>query len=338
MIRQLSHVAALYSLCICFTIAHAQPLEFEPIASVSVGGRPESVIGDDNFLYASNFGATGGREAKDGNGYISQISYDGRVLDRNFITLPGGLDGPTGMAILGDRLFVADIDEVIGFDLSGDAAPVRINLSQFRVSFLNDLVAVSNNHLVVSATNARRLFMIDISAQSAQPIDLDFSLIPPNGLEYDASTRELYVAANRQHTIGSNNLNGEILKLNLDVAGSSATLEDRVLGAGRFLDGIELLGDGSLIYSDWVSFSSASGKLGRIDLNDFSLAEPSNLNLRGFSDFHWQQNRRILGAPDLIGGRVNVLQLVVPEPSTTGLLALATLAVPLVRQFGVQAK
>ena len=332
MIQRLSTFIPLLMLLFACRDVGGQPLQFDPIAEVLVRGRPESVIGDAGFLYASNLGVGANPLAKDGNGYISKISYDGVLLEQQLIAMPGQLDGPTGMALLGDRLFVADLDEVFGFDLQGQAAPLRINLSQFGVSFLNDLVAVSDHELVVSGTNVRKLFLVDTTAQSASEIQLDFVLSAPNGLAFDPQSGELYVAANLQHQIGANNSNGEVLKLDLDIAAASAAFSDRLSGAGRFLDGIALFGADQLIYSDWVTNGGPDGVLGRLNISDMSPATSTQLNLAGFADFHWQANRRLLVAPDLVNGRVQLLRLAVPEPSTiVGLLfAAMTLALSLV--------
>jgi hypothetical protein len=294
----------------------AQPLPFETIAEVTVGAMPESVIGDEHFLYASNLGTGSNPLGKDGNGYISKFSYAGELLEQQFISLAGQLDGPTGMALLGDRLFVSDLDEVIGFDLNRAAAPVRIDLRGQRVTFLNDLVAVSDHQLVVSATNAKKLFLIDTLTESFEPFGLDFALNHPNGLAFDAEANKLYVAANRVHTIGSNMSNGEVLVLDLDLDNASATLDAQVANAGFFLDGISLFDNGQIVYSDWVSGSGATGVLRRFDAQSLTLATPTNLQLQGFADFFWQDRQRILAAPNLIGGKVRLLRLPIPEPSS----------------------
>jgi hypothetical protein len=228
------------------------------------------------------------------------------------------------MAFQGDRLFVADLDEVIGFDLNGQASPARIDLRRFGVSFLNDLVAVSDHHLVVSGTNAKKLFLIDTLAGSAETLHLDFGLTHPNGLAYDKRSGLLYVAANLAHTIGANSSNGEILQLNLDISNSSASFVSKASNAGLFLDGISLFGKDQLIYSDWVSGSSPAGTLGRLNIDDLSPATSTELNLSGFADFHWQESRGILAAPNLLGGEIRLFQHPIPEPSTLFLSLLGT--------------
>ena len=81
--------------------------------------HPESVRYDPglNVWYVSNI--NGDPFAKDNNGFISRLKADGSVDSLEFIA--GGkngvtLNGPKGMALVGDTLWVADIDAVRGFD------------------------------------------------------------------------------------------------------------------------------------------------------------------------------------------------------------------------------
>jgi len=56
---------------------------------------------------------------KDGNGFISRLTRDGKVDSLKFIAGGRGgavLNAPKGMAINGDTLWVADIDAVRAFD------------------------------------------------------------------------------------------------------------------------------------------------------------------------------------------------------------------------------
>lgn len=80
---------------------------------------PESVIEarDGEALYVSNAGGDG--SAKDGNGVISIIGKNGTMIDRNWSvgTEAMPLHGPKGMALIGDNLFVTDIDHVVIIDV-----------------------------------------------------------------------------------------------------------------------------------------------------------------------------------------------------------------------------
>jgi DNA-binding beta-propeller fold protein YncE len=75
--------------------------------------NPASVVWDPErrVLYVSNVNGT--PADKDGNGSISKLSADGKVMARTWVT---GLDGPKGMAVAKGRLYVADIDRLVVID------------------------------------------------------------------------------------------------------------------------------------------------------------------------------------------------------------------------------
>lgn len=112
---------------------------------------PESVLHDsvaDVYLVANIHG--GGRD-RDDNGFISRVSPDGEVLELKWIDGAHEqvrLSAPKGMAVIGDRLFIADIDSVRIFDRRS-GAPLGA-WSFDGASSLNDLSAARDGSLYVS--------------------------------------------------------------------------------------------------------------------------------------------------------------------------------------------
>jgi hypothetical protein len=105
-----------------------KPLDPPPVAEPSIEpvlkftgafATPESVLYDptgDRYLVSN---INGDPSAVDGNGYILELSPDGRVTNPKLIA--GGmnkvrLDAPKGMAIVGSELWVADLTVVRKFD------------------------------------------------------------------------------------------------------------------------------------------------------------------------------------------------------------------------------
>src|SRR6187551_3037443 len=76
---------------------------------------PESVLPDDSgqALFVSN--ANGGVLTKDGNGYLSKISPDGKMITAEWVK---GLNAPKGLGLVGGTLYVADIDELVAVDIA----------------------------------------------------------------------------------------------------------------------------------------------------------------------------------------------------------------------------
>src|SRR5262252_6673881 len=87
-----------------------------PLWSVTEGmDSPESVYYDagSGFIFSSQIG--GDAAAKDGNGRIVKLTIDGKVVDTKWAK--GTLNAPKGLRAYRGMLFVADIDEVVGFDI-----------------------------------------------------------------------------------------------------------------------------------------------------------------------------------------------------------------------------
>src|SRR5207249_1150955 len=80
--------------------------------------------------------------ASDGNGFISRVAPDGRILELKWIdgAKPGvRLNGPKGMAVAGDTLYVSDITAVRMFDLRTGAPKDAVVI--LGSTFMNDLAA-----------------------------------------------------------------------------------------------------------------------------------------------------------------------------------------------------
>ncbi len=80
----------------------------------SVLKTPESVLfvkGSDMLFYSN---INGDASTKDGNGSIGMISLDGRKVNVNWVT---GLNAPKGLGMYGNKLYAADIDEVVVIDV-----------------------------------------------------------------------------------------------------------------------------------------------------------------------------------------------------------------------------
>ena len=103
---------------------------------------PESVLYDaatDTYLVSNINGAP---TEKDNNGYIAELSADGKVVAPKLIA--GGekgvtLNAPKGLALVGADLYVADIDTVRIFDRKTGAAKGEVKVPG--ATFVNDLSA-----------------------------------------------------------------------------------------------------------------------------------------------------------------------------------------------------
>ena len=124
------------------TAAAAPQVSLEQVwATENVLETPESVFynPDEKILYVSNI--VGESNAKDGKGYISKVSLDGKIENKEWAT---GLDAPKGMAMMNGTLYVTNVDELVAIDKGGKITkryPVK------GAKFLNDPVTADNKVL-----------------------------------------------------------------------------------------------------------------------------------------------------------------------------------------------
>lgn len=146
---------------------------------------PESVLYDaqsDTYLVSN---IDGSPLNKDNNGFISELSPDGKVLNARWIE--GGKNGvtlnaPKGSAILDGRLYVADIDVVRIFDRKTGAPRGEIAIDG--VSFLNDVAVGAAGRIYVSDSGL---------SPSFEPTGTDavYVVVPPTTIPPTASLSSL---------------------------------------------------------------------------------------------------------------------------------------------------
>lgn len=218
---------------------------------------PESVKWDasSGYWFVSNI--NGQAPAKDGNGFISRLTKDGTVDSLHFIS--GGkngvtLNGPKGLAIIGDTLFVADIDVIRAFNKT-TGAPIRSwDVSKQGAKFLNDVATTPNGDVYItdtqvafnangstSHTGVDRIFMISRDRKSASIAIQSDSLGRPNGITWDAKNNRFIVLA-----FGTNAIHGW--------APGSSAVTTIATGPGQF-DGVEIASDGRVLVSSWADSS-----------------------------------------------------------------------------------
>lgn len=100
---------------------------------------PESVLVDserEQLLVSNIVGHPGETDA---NGYLSRVSLDGTLIEREWVT---GLDAPKGMALIDNELLVADLGRLHIIDV--DTGLIIDSLSPDGAVFLNDVTSDAN--------------------------------------------------------------------------------------------------------------------------------------------------------------------------------------------------
>lgn len=261
---------------------------------ISGFSNPESVILHGAKLYVSNIGKALAPDKKDGDGFISKVDYaTGKIEMLHFLPATGTLHAPKGSAVIGDILYVADIDRIVGFDLK--TRKTVFELSVTASEFLNDVVAIGNK-LYVSATDKGLIYEVDIKKKTAAPLAID-PVPGANGLSYDNATGKLYCVG---FSKDNQTPNGGVYEIDL-VQKTVAELP----GYEGFLDGAAMA-DGRLYFSDWKGFEK-KGVLEVMDLktHTFDKVDLDEL-IAGPADFTLSADKQYFIIPVMLEGNVLV--------------------------------
>jgi outer membrane protein assembly factor BamB len=186
---------------------------------------PESAQCYKGKLFVSNIGGLP-PERKDGDGFISLISLDGKVLKRKLVK---GLNAPKGICFCDGKLFVADIDELVVAE--PDTGKVIKKIKVPGAKFLND-TACKDGKVFVSDTQTNSIYTVDSKNYRVKLFLKSHKLQGPNGLAFKDG--KLLVAS-----WGGGKL--------LEVDG-----EIKVLASGfENLDGVVVTEDGTIFFSDF---------------------------------------------------------------------------------------
>jgi len=258
---------------------------------------PESVLYDeagDRYL-VSNINGT--PFAADNNGYITEISPEGKVTNAKFIA--GGekkvkLDAPKGSGIADGIFYVTDIKVVRKFDLKTGAPKGDIPIAG--ATFLNDLAIGPGGKVYVSdsgvkskadggmdPTGTDAVYVIEKG--KVKPVAKSKDLSGPNGLLW--TDKGLLVVS-----MNSNEL------YRLDDKGAKQDVTKLPAGG---LDGLASFGD-SLLVTSWQASAIFKGKLG----DKFEVAFPE---LKGPADIGIDTKRKRLLVPRLMESAIEIYEL-----------------------------
>jgi glucose/arabinose dehydrogenase len=245
---------------------------------------PDSVLHDEeqDVYFVSNL--DGAPAAKDGKGFISRITPDGKVADRKFID---GLHAPTGMAIRGTQLWVADVDMLRSFDRVTGAALETVDLAPHGAVFLADVAVGPDESIYVTDTDVRmrgarerlrqgdgRIYRVG-DGGSVEVAFRGEELRSPSGIVWDG-TRFLIAQA----------YGNEVLAWNRGM-GTKAVLR----GPGAY-DGIVVLPNGAIIVSSRYDEGLHVGRAG--ELRPLFARKPSP----GGIGFDRKRNRLLIPSAD----------------------------------------
>jgi hypothetical protein len=251
---------------------------------------PESVLHDRerDVYYISNI--NGGMLTVDGNGFISRVDPKTMTVELHWIA--GGLDGPKGMAIVGDTLYVSDILAVRKFDRRTGAPLGAIPLRG--ATFINDMTTDGRN-VYVSDTGIAMgpgLEFLEtgtdaiwkIAGDRAEKIASGRELRHPNGLDLvDGKLRVVTFGSNELYELDGNRRR-TILKF-----------------PGEQLDGLVHLPDGSPVVTSWEADEIFEANDGEVRAVLASIPSPA--------DIGYDTKRHLLLVPRPMNNQVTIHSL-----------------------------
>mgnify|MGYP003583577125 FL=1 len=268
-------------------------LGFASTLTIEGFSSPESTIVNKNDLYISNVGKELKPTLKDGDGFISKLDINGNIKELHFID---GLNAPKGMGIVGNTLFVADIDTLRGFDLSTKKEVFNVVFEG--VNFLNDITVKDSNTLFIGASDTSAIYEVNISNKSYKKL-MDFTVA--NGLFYEDGI--LYTAQLGSTTQNMFDGKGKLYKIDLKD-------NNKLTQLGTFegvLDGVHKVGN-KVYVSDWGN----AKKTGIIRVYDLETKKESVLETElfmGAADFWIDEKSKKIFMPQMIGGKVTIFDL-----------------------------
>jgi sugar lactone lactonase YvrE len=261
--------------CVIAATAQSHKLEklWETDAVVAV---PESVLPYDGGkkLYVSLI--DGGGWDADGKGGVAKLDPDSTNLNQAWIT---GLNAPKGMGLVGKRLYVADIKEVVVINTKDSKVEKKIAIEG--ATGLNDITVDSKGIVYVSDSRNAKIWRIE---NDLPTLFLD-NVKGVNGLKAIGS--DLFIGAGK--TFEKTNSQKKV-----------TVIAEMPQG----IDGIEPAGNGDFILTGWSGYIFYVFADGRIE----QLLD-THLDKKNSADIGFDPRRKILFVPTFNGKTVAAYRL-----------------------------
>ncbi len=217
--------------------------------------EPESAVYDSTMdvWFVSNI--VGDALTKDHNGFISRLKGDGTLDSLHFIRSGSGpavLDGPKGLALHGDTIWVADIDAARAFNKRTGALLTAVDFAPLHAMMLNAIAIGPDGRVYITDTGLHasgggvqhvgpdRIFVIG-PGLTPQVAVTDSAMEGPNGISWDATHRRFLVVGYTGRAITS-------------WAPGDPSVKRVAAGVGQF-DGNAMLSDGRALVTSWADSS-----------------------------------------------------------------------------------
>lgn len=126
-----------------------------------------------NSIYVSNIGGVP-PDKKDGDGSMSIINDQGKILNQNWVT---GCDAPKGIDFYDDKLYVADIDVILKINKETGVIEKKYHVTE--AVFLNDVAIDTNGDVYVTDSKNDKIYIL---VNDAVSVWMALEGMNPNGI------------------------------------------------------------------------------------------------------------------------------------------------------------
>ncbi len=239
---------------------------------------PESVLyhESENSLYISNI--NGKPTEKNGLGFISKLSVDGKMIKLKWAT---GLNAPKGAAIFGNCLYVSDIDRLVEIDLS--TGNIAKTYRAENAVFLNDVVTDAKGNVYISDMSETNSVIYKLVNDKMTIWLKGKDIKNPNGLHME-----------KDRLMVGNSGDGK-----LKAIGLSTKAVQTIATVGRGIDGLRPNGKGGYFVSDWKGKTSLVKPTGSVSI----LKDTSDMKINS-ADLEYIISKNLLLIPTFFDNRI----------------------------------
>jgi len=280
--RKKTFIAVASFICTGFLLAAQEVYQSDKLVKVWETpeglNTPESACFNpaDQIIYVSNIART----TPDKIGFMSKLNADGSILVKEWVK---GLNSPKGIAIVNDKLYVADPGLLWEISLKTGAV-----LRKYGCAFamaLNDVASDANGTVYVTET--KKNMVLTLGKDSLEVFSASDQLANLNGV-FDYGTEIL---------LGSK---GKLIAMD------KKTKEIRILAENTgYLDGIVVVGKNKIVTSDWKGLV----QLIEIDKPIDKLMDTTPLKINA-ADLGYIASKKLLLVPTFAGNKVIAYKLI----------------------------
>lgn len=256
--------------------------------------NPESIIPYNGNFLVSNIGKKLDAEL-DKDGFIALVDSNGIIITENYFNdAKVKLNAPKGMAIIGQTLYVTDIQRIVGYDLNRVKDAIVIDLAS-STKFLNDIVAQDENTVLVTDTFENAVFTINLTSKTIEKTYNNLEGV--NGI---ANSKDgLFIVTTGLNLNATGNLK------HIDFKGNIETLKSGSVG---ILDGVQQVSNKNILITDWKDLEGGEGYIYLYDTLSETL-ETSTIKITSPADFYFDEKSGKVFIPQTLYNRILVYSI-----------------------------